>query len=120
MFNRKEKNLSTLQSLNQTHSTLSFSAKITGEIKAEDNLRIDGNVDGNIHCNGRIIVGPEGCIRGNIESNSIELMGKVYGDVAASEFVILKATSYYKGEIKTRNIEIEAGACFFGKCSMEE
>ena len=45
-------------------------------------------------------------------------MGKINGDVIAYDIVRLKSSSYFKGEITALNLEIEAGANFFGTCKM--
>ncbi|MBK5719726.1 polymer-forming cytoskeletal protein [Dysgonomonas sp. Marseille-P4677] len=100
-------------------SILSVSAVVKGEITIEDDLRIDGNVDGDIHSGGKVVIGPEGCVKGKITGKSVEVIGKVLGDVTVSDIVILKASSYYEGQIIARNIEIEAGASFYGNCRME-
>lgn len=100
-------------------SIMSASATIKGEIDIEDDLRIDGNVDGNIHSGGKVVIGPEGCVKGKIMGKSVEVIGKIFGDVTVSEIVILRTSSYYEGQIIARNIEIEAGASFFGNCRME-
>lgn len=104
----------------RTFSILSVSASLKGEINITEDLRIDGNVYGDICGEGKVIIGPEGCVKGNIKSKSVELTGKIYGDIIVSDTVILRASSYYEGTITTRNIEIEAGASFFGNCRMED
>lgn len=108
------------QELLRTHSILSPTAVITGEITSKEDLRIDGTVQGNINCSGKIIVGPNGSVIGNIECNCIELMGQINGDVLVHEIFILRATSHFKGEVNTANLEIEPGAHFFGNCKMKE
>lgn len=100
-------------------SILSGSAAVKGEINIEDDLRIDGNVDGDIHSGGKVVVGPEGCVKGTITGKSVEVTGKIFGDVTVSDIVILRASCYYEGQITARNIEIEAGASFFGNCKMQ-
>ena len=100
-------------------SVLSCSAEVKGEINIDDDLRIDGNVDGNINSGGKVVIGPDGCVKGKITGKSIEVVGKILGDVTVSDIVILRASSYYEGQITARNIEIEAGASFYGNCKME-
>lgn len=104
----------------QMPSILSPTVVVKGEISVVDDLRIDGTVEGNITSQGRVIIGPNGCVNGNIESASIELMGRINGDVIVHDIFILKSTSFFKGEVNTVNIEIEPGAHFFGNCKMKE
>lgn len=101
-------------------SILSGSAAVKGEIVIEDDLRIDGNVDGDIHSGGKVVVGPEGCVKGKIMGKSVEVIGKIYGDVIVTDIVTLRSSCFYEGQITARNIEIEAGASFFGNCKMEK
>ncbi|MBB4035318.1 cytoskeletal protein CcmA (bactofilin family) [Dysgonomonas hofstadii] len=103
----------------QSLSVISGSATLKGEICIEDDLRIDGNVEGDINSKGKVVIGTEGCVKGKITGKSVEVKGKVLGDVTVSDIVILRTSSHYEGQITAYNIEIEAGASFFGNCRME-
>lgn len=118
MFNKKVKADTILE--DRTYSVLSQGLTFSGEINTKDDLRVDGTVDGNIYCKGKVIVGPTGCITGNIESDSIELMGKVHGNIIVHDIIMLKSSSYYDGDITAVSIDIEAGANFFGNCRMKD
>lgn len=118
MFNKKAKTETILA--DRTYSVLSQGLTLSGEINTKDDLRIDGTVDGNIYCEGKVIVGPTGCVTGNIESESIELMGKVNGNIVVHDIIMLKSSSYYDGDITAVSIDIEAGANFFGNCRMSD
>lgn len=121
MFSKKNNSTSVMMSTaskDKNHSLVSQSTIFSGEINSKDDLRIDGSLEGNISCEGKVIIGPEGSVTGNIRSQSIELMGTINGDVMVYDIVRLKASSYFKGEITAVNLEIEAGANFFGTCKM--
>jgi len=121
MFNksRSDKSPAISNPVSQSFSVLSISATVKGEINIEDDLRIDGNIDGDIYSKGKVVIGSEGCVKGKITGKSVEVIGKILGDVTVSDIVILRASCYYEGQITAHNIEIEAGACFFGNCRME-
>jgi len=118
MFNKKEK--IEKKQAESIYSVISQGLTLLGEINSKDDLRIDGTVDGNIYCEGKVIVGPTGCITGNVESESIELMGKVKGNIVVHDIIKLKSKSYYDGDITAMSIDIEAGANFFGNCKMSD
>ncbi len=101
-----------------THNILSSGTRITGDINAEEDIRIDGTVEGNITCKGKIVVGASSSVIGNIESCNIELLGQVKGNITCRERIILRASSILYGDIKTSIIEIEPGAQFEGACVM--
>lgn len=114
----KGKSKETTPYTSSTHNILASGTKLHGEITSEEDFRIDGTIEGNIQCRGKIIIGQSGAVDGNIDCCNIDLFGKVTGNIICSETVILKASSYLSGEIKTRIIEIEPGANFEGTCSM--
>ncbi|WP_051697868.1 polymer-forming cytoskeletal protein [Prevotella sp. 10(H)] len=101
-----------------THNILASGTKITGDVHAEDDFRIDGSIEGSIHCKGKIILGNSGYVNGNIECTNVEIWGELTGNILCFENVILRASSLLNGDIKTKSIEIEPGARFEGKCSM--
>lgn len=121
MFNktRSDKSPAISNPVSQSFSVLSISAAVKGEISIEDDLRIDGTLEGDIYSKGKVVIGSEGCVKGKITGKSVEVIGKILGDVTVSNIVILRASCYYEGQITARNIEIEAGASFFGNCRME-
>jgi cytoskeletal protein CcmA (bactofilin family) len=101
-----------------THNILASGTKLKGEIASEEDFRIDGTIEGNIQCRGKIIVGRSGSVTGDVTCTNLDLFGNVTGNIICSETVILKAGSHLNGEIKIRVIEIEPGANFEGTCSM--
>lgn len=119
MLNKNKKKEYSPLTISDSLSILSNAATIRGEINIDDDLRIDGNVSGNINSQGRVIVGLGGCVTGTIRSKSVELVGKIYGDIIVSEIAILRASSFCNGDLIAANLEIEAGASFCGNCKME-
>lgn len=101
-----------------THNVLAVGTLIKGNICAEEDFRIDGTIEGNITCKGKIIIGTQSSITGNIECTNIDMMGKVIGNVTCTNTIILRASANINGEIKSQTIEIEPGAVFSGTCSM--
>lgn len=102
-----------------SHNVIAAGTKLTGQIIAEEDFRIDGAIEGNINCRGKIIIGPSSVVTGDIECVNVDLMGKINGNISCSENVILRNMSQLVGDIKTQTIEIEPGASFTGACSMK-
>ncbi|RFC54398.1 bactofilin family protein [Brumimicrobium aurantiacum] len=84
--------------------------KITGDISANSSLRIDGEVLGNIECNGKLVLGQEGQVNGNIVATEVEIDGKVEGNINAEILLVLHETAVVVGDIFTGRIVIEDGA----------
>ena len=96
------------------HNALAAGTTIKGNIITETDFRLDGKVEGDISCNGKIVIGPKGSVTGNIVSENAE----VDGSVKVSAKLILKSTAIIKGDIYTQSLEIEPNARFNGACSM--
>lgn len=111
----KEKDKNVISNL---HNIITSGTIITGKLYAEDNLRIDGNIEGDVTCKGKVIVGNNASINGNIECINIEIFGLVKGNIICHDTVILRSTTRLTGDVKTQTIEIEPGTVFIGSCSM--
>ncbi len=85
-------------------------------VKINGNVRIEGDIDGNVEATGNVFVGERAKIRGNISSDSIEIYGIVIGDVNAPTFVKLFSTSAVVGDIFTKKVQIADKAIFHGHC----
>lgn len=115
MLNRKE-----VVSTPGMHNVLSGGTVLTGNLVTDDDIRIDGVIEGNIVSRGKIIVGNNGTVTGDIECQNLDLMGRVTGNVQCREIIVLRSSALLVGDIKTQTVEIEPGARFNGSCSMME
>lgn len=102
------------------HNTLAAGTTVKGNIVTEADFRLDGIVEGDISCNGKIVIGPKGKVTGNIVSENAEILGEVEGAMQVSAKLVLKATAIIQGDIITRTLEIEPNARFNGVCKMSE
>ena len=91
---------------------------IKGDINANGDTRIDGELIGNITSKGRLVVGPKGKIAGEIRCNNVEVSGFIKGKVAAAELLNMKASAKIEGDIIAAKLSVEPGAAFTGSCSM--
>ncbi|MDR1592856.1 MAG: polymer-forming cytoskeletal protein [Prevotellaceae bacterium] len=92
--------------------------EITGSVKSSTDFRIDGRIEGNVQCGGRIIIGEKGYVKGEIVSKNMEISGQIIGTVSVDELLSLKSSAVVEGEITTRKLYIEVGAVFNGSCHM--
>jgi cytoskeletal protein CcmA (bactofilin family) len=93
---------------------------IEGNITTPGNIRIDGRLKGTLQCEGKVVVGPEGLIEGNIVCHQADISGKVRGNVSVKDLITLKNTSDVTGDIITGKLSIEPGAIFTGRCNMHD
>lgn len=86
------------------------------EIKIDGNVRIYGNVDGNINATGKVFIGEKARIRGDINALSAEIFGIVLGDVNAPTSVKIMSSAAVIGDVTTKEVQIEEDAIFKGHC----
>lgn len=91
---------------------------LKGQISAKGALRVDGEIEGNINCDGKLVVGEKGRITGEIFCVNAEVMGEINGKLNVEQLLTIKATAKVEGEIKTSKLSIEPNAIFKGTCSM--
>ncbi|MDP1622941.1 MAG: polymer-forming cytoskeletal protein [Bacteroidales bacterium] len=103
-----------------TINILGPGAVVKGEIHVNGDFRIDGTLNGTIHCKGKIVVGPTGKIEGEIQCQNADFSGEVTATVRVTELLTLKETTRFSGDITTGKLAIEPGAKFSGTCSMEQ
>ncbi|MEO8760712.1 MAG: polymer-forming cytoskeletal protein [Bacteroidia bacterium] len=91
---------------------------ITGDVKTEGDFRIDGTLQGTLTVKGKLVVGSNGLIKGEIECQNADVSGEVNGKINVNELLALRATAKINGDIFTGKISIEPDAQFTGNCSM--
>lgn len=102
----------------QSINIISEGTKIKGDIISNGDIRIDGELNGNISVKGKLVVGPSGKINGEIECSNIEISGYIKGKVSAAELLNMKALSQIEGDIIAGKLSVEPGSVFSGTCSM--
>ena len=100
------------------HNIIAQGTKIVGTITTNSDIRIDGELEGDLVCKGKIVIGQQGNIKGNVECANAEVMGNINGKMVVSGTLSLKATSKIWGQIKTKILSIEPEAQFTGSCEM--
>jgi len=96
-------------------ATIGKSLVIKGEVTGSESLYIDGRVEGSIHLPGnRVTVGRNGVIAANITAREAVILGKVRGNVTATDRVDIRNEGSLTGDVIAQRISIEDGAFFKG------
>jgi len=96
-------------------ATIGKSLVVKGEVTGSESLYIDGKVEGAINLPGnRVTVGRNGQVAANITAREIVVLGKVRGNVAASDRVDIRSEGSLTGDVTAQRISIEDGAFFKG------
>ena len=96
-------------------ATIGKSLVIKGEVTGSESLYIDGRVEGSINLPGnRVTVGRNGVVSANISAREIVVLGKVRGNMTASDRVDIRNEGSLIGDVVAQRISIEDGAFFKG------
>jgi cytoskeletal protein CcmA (bactofilin family) len=90
------------------------SMKIKGEIISEEELYIDGDVEGVLTCQHAVTVGPSGKVRANIKARDLTILGSVRGNVEIAGKLAIREKGSLVGDVRTTGISIDDGAYFKG------
>lgn len=89
-----------------------------GDLSSTDTIRIDGIINGNCTCESKLILSPDGQVKGNISAQSVIISGQVDGDITVRGKLELLSTGKIAGNITAGSLVIDEGACFDGRCTM--
>ena len=102
-------------------ATIGRSITIRGEVTGDEDLLIQGRVDGSVDLKlHSVTVGPDGEVKASIVARVVTVEGKVEGNLSAEEQVILKSSSSVQGDITAPRVVVEDGARFRGGVDMGE
>jgi len=90
------------------------SMTIKGEIRAREELLVEGEVEGQLESQSLLTVGPNGKVRGNIKARQVAIFGSVRGNVEVTEKIAIREQGSLIGDIKGAGISIDDGAYFKG------
>ena len=93
---------------------------INGDISGDENLVIEGRVDGKIRLDlHQVEVGQGGCVNADITAKEIKIAGEVRGDITGTEKVIILRSGNVHGNIVAPRMTLEDGAIFKGSIDMD-
>ena len=117
MFN-KEKNLSISEKVGNSATLISEGTVLQGDVNSENDLRIDGVIQGNVISSAKVVIGPTGRVEGNIHGKQADITGKVIGNIAVQEILQLRGQCNVQGNIHAATLQIDPTAIFNGQCQM--
>lgn len=91
---------------------------IEGTIQADKDIRIDGSLQGNLHCKGKVIIGPTGFISGEVQCENAVIEGSFEGTLIVSDVLHIRETAKVEGDVTTQKLIVQPGSVFNVKCQM--
>lgn len=101
------------------HSIIGSSISINGDLTGEEDLFIEGKLDGKIECHrNSVTVGKNGRIKGDIYAKMIAVEGNVEGNLFGDEQLRIRQSGTVRGNIVAPRVALEDGANFKGSIDM--
>jgi cytoskeletal protein CcmA (bactofilin family) len=93
-------------------------AQFKGDLTFQGGVRIDGQFEGTIQTNGRVLVNKSGRLKAEVKAGAIAVEGHVEGNLTAEDRVELRATAQLRGDVKAAKLLVVEGATFVGRCEV--
>ena len=100
------------------HSVLGPTLRFKGELSADEDLLIQGQVEGSIKHTSSLTIGEEGTVEADISAAYIAVEGKVHGDLSGSQSVVIRDSADIDGNIYSPVVTLLEGATFNGSIDM--
>jgi cytoskeletal protein CcmA (bactofilin family) len=100
-------------------SVLGPTLRFRGELSAQEDLIVQGSVEGSITHTQSLTVGSDGSMKGDIRARIIVIEGKVEGNLYATESVTIRASAKVQGNVFAPRVGILEGAFFQGQVEMQ-
>ena len=98
------------------NTILGKGSSITGDLRINGFVRLDGDIDGNLETDGNVIIGDNARIRGDVKAKSVIISGIVVGNIIAQEGIKILSEAAVLGDVISRKVQIDDKATFNGKC----
>ena len=95
-------------------SRISAALKVTGQLESDEDIQVDGHIEGDIKAR-KVIIGAGATVKGTVSGQDVELSGTVTGKVEAASVVLSKSARII-GDVVHQTLQIEKGAYIDGHC----
>jgi len=100
-------------------ATIGQSIIFKGELAGDEDLEIEGQVDGNVNLqNHQLTVGANGRLKAEVQAKSIIVIGQVIGNLTATERIEVQATGVVEGDLRAPRLNVQEGAVLNGAIDM--
>jgi len=118
MFSESKKKAKTSMSSNMQQNRIVQGTKIIGSIVSDGGFRIDGEVEGDVKTQGKVVIGATGKIKGTLTCENADIEGGFNGKLIVKETLSLRSTATIEGEVCINKLAVEPGATFNATCTM--
>lgn len=113
MFNGDKEKIS-----NEIETLIGEQCSITGSIKGDGLIKIDGIIEGDITWSDDVILGITSHCKGNITCKSTFISGEINGNVFCEDSLTIESSGVVDGDVSVKTLIVKQGGMLHGKCSM--
>ena len=104
----------------QSRAVIGPGISVSGEVTGNEDLSIEGKVEGTVNLRNNVVtVGHSGEVRANITASTVNISGRVAGDIVGIEQVVLTKSAWVRGNIIAPRVNLENGSKFKGSIDMD-
>lgn len=104
--------------LDDVVSVIGPGMEVIGDVKSDGTIRVEGRVEGSIKAGKSVVVGRDGTVDGDIETQDVVVAGRISGTVVGESRVELKDSCHVEGDIRSRRIKLDEGGRVEGRLQM--
>jgi len=118
MFSENKKKAKSTTSSTTQQNRIVQGTKIIGTVVSDGGFRIDGEIEGDVKTQGKVVIGTTGKIIGTLTCENADIEGVFNGKLVVKETLSLRSTADIEGEVFISKLAVEPGATFNATCAM--
>ena len=115
----QEKKAKTSTEGSKEQNKIAQGTKVVGNLEAKGGFRIDGIVEGTVKTPGKVVIGKDACVKGDLECENADIEGKFVGKLHVKNILSLRSNAFIEGEANVGKLAVEPGATFNATCAMK-
>ncbi len=104
----------------EPETVIAEGVSISGKLSFKKLIRIDGSFEGELASEGKIIIGPTGCVKANIDLEEAFISGKVIGNISVKKRLVLRGRAEIRGDIIAPLISVDEGVSLLGMLTIAQ
>lgn len=93
--------------------------QVRGTLTGEEDLIVEGRIEGSVALSGQLVVAPEGEVQAKVDADAVVVQGQVMGDVVARNVATVEKGGFVQGKLSAPQVHIQSGAKVDGAVEME-
>ncbi len=118
MFSDGKKKVKSTTSSATAQNRIVKGTKIIGTVVSDGGFRVDGEIEGDVKTQGKVVIGVSGKIKGTLTCDNADIEGEFTGKLIVKEILSLRSTAKIDGEVFIGKLAVEPGASFNATCKM--